>query len=59
MKDIFHHPWVISFDKNENKEIDINNIKSQEKEVCDLNKSDLSGNNNIANKRSLDRKSVV
>ncbi len=54
VKDIFHHPWVISFDKNENKEIDSNNIKSQEKEVCDLNKSDLSGNNNIANKRSLD-----
>lgn len=55
VKDIFYHPWVISFDKNENKEIDINNLKSQEKEVNDLNKSDISGNNNnIVNKRSLD-----
>jgi hypothetical protein len=45
VKDIFYHPWVVSFDKNENKEIE---IKSQE--VNDLNKSDISVNN----KRSLD-----
>jgi hypothetical protein len=45
VKDIFSHPWVNSFDKNEIKE---NERKSQD--IIDLNKSDIA----TTNKRSQD-----